>query len=372
MVRNCLLVLFIFIGCTYSQVFKHLTDTTDQGINPEYTDMEDDYAAVVDIIRSKKEYLIQCYGSIGKGFDSERRESSLNAFVEKKRHKPSEIRFLFNSIAAEAGLLRSRALFITDSILVHLFVSLLQVRNPGVQIHCAEILIRDCSPTLVQKYSTEIATASLPYISAGQYPIFIHLLCMTHLNMKDKELLMGNKSLKDLHRARLGDEKKERLIIQRYKNAQNFEEKQKMIEDLVYIGSSTATAAFLDDFSECILSVDSSTSLRYVMLRGLERIYPDNDLFHIIKNVQYGEEAYLDSVAIAKLSELSDKERQFKIMMKSIARETKRRNGIKATSTVDYKPLEELFKQIAAWTKQTYGITLGEHYCKPFIYRRNE
>ncbi|MBD3321167.1 MAG: hypothetical protein GF350_08750 [Chitinivibrionales bacterium] len=140
-----------------------------------------------------------------------------------------------------------------------------------------DVLLRKCSYTMINNKS-RILQAKIKKIKNKNNALY-ELLALTELDNSTRCDLLDNDLLDKKIRARLGDKDAESDLIEKFKNENEYWKKERLVSDLVYIGTDTCLKTLILHFNDSLFDYTEKgclkESIRCAIIKGLRYYYPD-------------------------------------------------------------------------------------------------
>ncbi len=223
-------------------------------------------------------------------------EKFVNSIIEKKNRLSSisdEQRAIYLgniALAYNAGMTNSRLL--TDSVAILTCLQLLSDNNASVRAYVAHDVLWMASYTAFQKYNKHfLGNVSVDtcngdilalYVLSkteelSEKPDSIRSKCLQTMRDSLSKTLAYQKRYEVL--ALLGDTIAENRLVAEYNTTTNFKEKERLIRQLVYVGTNKTIHTVLKSFNAPIIDKNAfDLSIRIPIIRELRRRYPDVSL----------------------------------------------------------------------------------------------
>ena len=320
------------------------------------------FPVVVKALTTNKHKLLQVCNAHGFKNDYSSLSTALSSLSEDSLYEISKIESILFRGIIEMGKDISESIFIEDTTILCLFIEILDSENTAMSINTARQIAMNFSPSLIMGKSNELKERLFPLYIETKYEAYLHLLCMTELTTQERDNILTDTTVGELYKAKLGNKKSEQRIIHSFTQSKIYAQKADYAFRLGYIGSTQCARALLEGMNSDVVSPDKLKSLRYPIIASLARIHPDNNLFHILKQLKDGETSYCRM----KSRELTREERKrLKYLLA-----TNKTDKIRKQFAVNYKPVLNHLNNIIEWGEKEYGVIIEKKFSRPYIYDR--
>ncbi len=188
--------------------------------------------------------------------------------------------------------------YLEDSIVVKILVSALKDPRKKIRNSVFSRLLRFARASRLGPHSGDIKNAFGKY----EFPDEHEMLGLLTLDENERKLLLGRDDVPAKVRARIGDTDSENRLISEFGASDDFEKKERLADDLAYVGTGLCGKALAESLASGLISkgIVEEVSIKFFIISALGKIHPDNHLLtREIKKIEFlGDDDYGGSEAI--------------------------------------------------------------------------
>lgn len=205
--------------------------------------------------------------------------------------------------------------FIEDNLILQILIEALKDSDQNIRNRALSYILNYAKINMLKEYSVTVKNN----IEKNDYNNKALLMGLLVLTPEEKSTLLSQNKTPEIVTARIGNPELQAKFINQFAQAKTYKEKYEAAEQLGYIGTSKCAESLIKglDSDLKLEALYEHVSIKYIIIKTLGRIYPDEPLFttEINKIAEMGDDRYGGNTAIkmylSKISEWSY--RKFKI-----------------------------------------------------------